>query len=286
VSELADSFASPFFQRALLDAVLIGAITGVIGVHVLLRRLPFFVVAMSHATFPGVVLASVTGVSIFIGGWTFGVTVALLVALIGTRRVLDETSAVGVVLAGSFALGVVVLSAQSTGSRDLSAFLVGSVVTVTRADIITTATVGGALLLALAVLHKELVFGAFDPGGASAAGYRTARLDVVVLLAVTVALVTAVPAVGTLLAVALLTVPAMTARLWSERVGPAMALAAVIGASCGVVGLCASAVWDIAAGGAIALTCSVVFAVSFVITSRVNRARIWLPEQPFSRPVR
>ena len=275
--ELVDSFGSPFFQRALLEAVLVGAITGVIGVHVLLRRLPFFVVAMSHATFPGVVLASVAGVSTLVGGWTFGVVVALLVAMLGTNRMLDETSAVGVVLAGSFALGVVVLSARSTGSRDLSAFLVGSVLTVTRSDIVTTAIVGAALLLTLAVFHKELVFGAFDPGGASAAGYRTSRLDVLMLIVVTVALVTAVPAVGTLLAVALLTVPAMTARLWSERVAPTMILAAVIGATSGVVGLCLSSMWGIAAGGAIALTCTAAFVVSLVITTLPTFSRSMYP---------
>jgi manganese/iron transport system permease protein len=266
VSELVDSFGSPFFQRALVEAVLVGAITGVIGVHVLLRRLPFFVVAMSHATFPGIVLASVAGVSVFVGGWTFGIVVALMVALLGTYRVLDVTSAVGVVLGGSFALGVVVLSARSVGSRDLSAYLVGSVLTVTRSDILTTVIVGAVLLVALAAFHKELVFGAFDAGGASAAGYRIGRLDLLVLVMVAVALVTAVPAVGTLLAVALLTVPAMTARLWSERVAPTMILAATIGAASGFVGLCVSSLWGIAAGGAIALTCTAAFVVSLALT--------------------
>jgi len=268
VSTLLESLRSPFFQRALLESVLVGAITGIVGVHVLLRRLPFFVVAMSHATFPGIVLASVAGVSLFVGGWAFGLVVALLIAALGANRALDETSAVGVVLAGSFALGVLILSARSGASTDLSAFLVGSVLTVTRADIITTSATGGALLLVLAALHKELVLGAFDPGGAAAAGYRTGLLNALVLVVVTFALVTAVPAVGTLLAVALLTVPALTARLWAERVGPTMGLAAAIGAGSGVVGLCLSSVLDIAAGGAIALTCTAAFGSSLLLRRR------------------
>src|SRR5207248_1915986 len=73
------SLGRPYFQRALLEAVLVGALGGVVGVHVLLRRLPFFVVAMSHATFPGVVLASVVGVSLFLGGTAFGLVVVALV---------------------------------------------------------------------------------------------------------------------------------------------------------------------------------------------------------------
>lgn len=269
MSALLDSLGSPFFQRALLESVLVGAVTGIVGVHVLLRRLPFFVVAMSHATFPGVVLASIAGFSLFIGGWTFGLLVALLVAALGANRALDETSAVGVVLAGSFAVGVLVISARPDASRDLSAFLVGSVLTVTRADIVTTAVTGAVLLVVLGVLHKELVLSAFDPDGAAAAGYRTAPLNALVLVVVTFALVTAVPAVGTLLAVALLTVPALAARLWTDRVAPAMAAAAVIGAGSGVVGLCLSSVLDVAAGGAIALTCTAVFAASLLLRRQV-----------------
>jgi manganese/iron transport system permease protein len=264
VNDLVDSLGSPFFRRALLEALLVGIVAGVVGIHVLLRRLPFFVVAMSHATFPGVVLASILGFSLFLGGSGFGLLVVLAVVGLGASKVLDDATVIGVVLAGSFALGVVVLSAQSSSSssKDVSEFLVGSILTVTRADLVTTAVAGAVLLGVLAALHKELVLGAFDAQGAAAAGYRTALLDLCMLAVVTVALVTAVPAVGTLLAVALLTVPAMAARLWVDRVAPAMVVSAAIGAGSGVVGLCLSAVFGVAAGGAIALAASAAFLVS------------------------
>jgi len=263
LNDLVDSFGSPFFRRALVEAVLVGVVAGVVGVHVLLRRLPFFVVAMSHATFPGVVLASILGFSLFLGGSGFGLLVVLAVVGLGASKVLDDATVIGVVLAGSFALGVVVLSAQTTSSsKDVSAFLVGSVLTVTRGDLVTTAVTGAVLLGVLAALHKELVLGAFDAQGAAAAGYRTALLDLSMLAVVTVALVTAVPAVGTLLAVAMLTVPAMAARLWVDRVAPAMVVSAAIGAGSGVVGLCISAACGVAAGGAMALTASAAFLVS------------------------
>jgi manganese/iron transport system permease protein len=262
VSSLLDSLGSLSFQRALVEAVLVGATAGIVGVHVLLRRLPFFVVAMSHATFPGVVIASTLGVSLFVGGWTCGLVVALLVARLGSHRALDDTSAIGVVLAGAFAIGVLVISSRPDSSRDVTAFLVGSVLTVTPGDIVTTAVTGALVVGVLAALHKELVLGAFDPVGAAAAGYRTGALGALVLVVVTITLVTAVPAVGTLLAVALLTVPALAARLWTDRVVPAMVLAAAIGAGSGVIGLCVSTVLDIAAGAAIALTCTAVLVAS------------------------
>jgi len=272
VAELLDSFGSPFFRRALLEAVLVGAVAGVVGVHVLLRRLPFFVVAMSHATFPGVVLASVAGVSLFVGGSAFGLLVVAAVVALGSRRALDDSSVIGVVLAASFAFGVVVLSARTGATADLSEFLVGSVLTVTAADIRTTALVGAGVLGTLAALHKELVLGAFDPEGAAALGYRTVALDAGLLGLVTVTLVTAVPAVGTLLAVALLTVPALAARMWAERVGSAMALAAGFGAASGALGLCASALWSVAAGAAIALSATALLAASVVASAMLRPA--------------
>ena len=272
MADLLDSFGSPFFRRALLEAVLVGALAGVVGVHVLLRKLPFFVVAMSHATFPGVVLASVAGISLFLGGSAFGLVVVAAVVALGSRRVLDDSSVIGVVLAASFALGVVVLSARTGATAELSEFLVGSVLTVTAADIRTTLVVGAGVLLVLAALHKELVLGAFDPEGAAALGYRTVALDACLLGLVTVTLVTAVPAVGTLLAVALLTVPALAARIWAERVGSAMALAAGFGAASGALGLCASALWSVAAGAAIALSATTLLAAS-VVASTVLRSR-------------
>ena len=267
MGHLIDSLQSPLFRRALLEAVLIGAVAGVVGVHVVLRRLPFFVVAMSHATFPGVAIASALGISLFVGGATFGFAVVAAVLLLGAATVLDEGSVIGVVLAGSFALGVLVVSAQPGSSRDLSAFLVGSILTVTPADVATTIAVGVVVLAVLGALHKELVFGAFDRTGASAVGYRARGLDAIVLGSITLTMVAAVPAVGTLLAVALLTVPALTARLWVDRVGTTMALSGGIGALSGVLGLCAAAVWDIAAGASIALATGVCFVVSFALTA-------------------
>jgi manganese/iron transport system permease protein len=267
MSVLWDSLQSTSFRWAMLEVVLVGAIGGVVGVHVLLRRLPFFVVAMSHAMFPGVVLASVLGISLFIGGATFGLVVVAAVAAIGASRVLDQSSAIGVVLAGAFALGVLVLSAQPGSSRDLSAFLVGSILTVTPGDVAATLAGGGLVLVVLGAVHKELVASAFDPAGSAALGYPVRRLDTLVLAAVTVTMATTIPATGTLLSVALLTVPALTARLWTERVGTMMVVAGATGAASGLLGLAASTLWRIAAGGAIGLAAASLFVVSLAVTS-------------------
>ena len=264
MSFLPGALASPFVQRALVEAVLVGIVGGVVGVHVILRRLPFLAMALGHATFPGVVIAALLGVNLFLGAGVFGALVVVVVALLGARERIDETSAIGVVLAGTFALGVLLLSAQAGFTKDLAAYLVGSIVTVRLPDLVTTAVTGVVVVGALVAFHKELVLGAFDRTGLQALGYPVLALDLGVLLLVELVVVTSVPAVGTILAVALLTAPATAARLWTDRLRTTMALAALFGAASGVAGVLASVRWDVAAGPAIVLAAAAVFALSLL----------------------
>jgi ABC-type Mn2+/Zn2+ transport system permease subunit len=266
VSGLAHTFATPLMQRALLEAVMTGALAGVVGVHVVLRRLSFFTMSLTHATFPGLVIAELIGISLFTGTAVFGLVVVALITLLGRVKVLDSSTATGVVLAGGFALGVVLISSQPGFTKDLTAFLVGSILTVQASDLVLTAVVGAVVLAALAAVHKELVLGAFDPGGLAALGYPVLALDALLLLAIEATAVTAIPAVGAILAVALVVGPAATARLWTDRIGVSMAIASTIGALSGVTGLILSDRFDIAAGPTIAVVVSSVFAVSLVVS--------------------
>jgi len=265
VSGPAGLLAPAFMQRALVEAVLVGALCGVVGVHVLLRRLPFFAMAMGHATFPGVVLASIAGIDLLLGAGLFGLAVVLAVALFGSTRRVDPTSATGVVLAGAFALGVLLVSTRSGFSRDLAAYLTGSIVTVRPGDLVVTAAVAAAVLAALAALHKELLLGAFDPTTLAALGYPAVALDVAFLVLLELVVVACVPAVGTILPVALLTAPAAAARLWTDRLGVSMAVGGALGAASGAAGLLLSAAWRIAAGPAIVLVAAAAFAASLLL---------------------
>lgn len=262
---LLDQLGSPLIRRALLEAVLVGGLCGAVGVHVLLRRLPFFTLALSHAAFPGVVLASLLGVSVYLGGAVASLGLVLAVAAIGSTRRLEASTATGVALAGAFAVGVLLQSAQTGASRDLTAFLVGDVLTVGAADLATTAAFGLVVLAGLAVFHKELVFTAFDPVGARSSGYRTTGLEILVLGLVALTVVTSIRAVGTILAVALLVTPAVAARQWTDDIARVMAISALLGALAGIGGIAASAQWGIAGGSAIALTATALLALTVAI---------------------
>lgn len=266
MSGLADTFSTPLMQRALLEAVMTGALAGIVGVHVVLRRLSFFTMSLTHATFPGLVVAELIGISLFTGTAAFGLVVVAVITLLGRVKVLDPSTATGVVLAGGFALGVVLISSQPGFTKDLTAFLVGSILTVQASDLVLTAVVGTVVLAVLAMVHKELVLGAFDPAGLAALGYPVLVLDAVLLVAIEATVVTAIPAVGTILAVALIVAPAATARLWTDRIGVSMAIASTVGALSGALGLVLSDRYDIAAGPTIAVVVSGVFAASLVVS--------------------
>jgi len=267
VSLLQDGYA----RRALIEALLVGALCGLVGVQVVLRRLSFFTMAMTHATFPGVVLAALVGVDLLLGSGLFGVLVVLGVSWLTTRPRSDSAAAVGVVLSAGFALGVALLSAQAGFTRDLSAYLVGSIVTVQTSDLVKTALVLAAVALTLVLVGKELVFGAFDRGGMVAAGYPAGRLDLLLLLVVELTVVTSVPAVGTIQAVALIVAPAAAARLWCDRIGPTTVLAVLLGMASGVVGLAVSQAYEVAAGAAIVLAACGFFVLSVVVAPAVRR---------------
>lgn len=272
--------ADGFMRRALVEAVLVGALCGVVGVHVVLRRLPFLTLALGHATLPGVALAALLGLPLIAGAGLAGLAVVAAISLLGARERVEGTSAIGVVLAGAFALGVLLASAQPGGSRALAGYLVGSILTVRAADLALTAVAGAAVLLALLALHKELVLGAFDREGMAAQGYPVGLVDFLLLALVEVTVVVAVPAVGTVLTAALITAPAAAARLWCERLGPTMLLAAALGAASGVLGLAASAAWEVAAGGAIVLAAAALFGASLLLAPAGGLARRWWARPP------
>jgi ABC-type Mn2+/Zn2+ transport system permease subunit len=268
-------FGDAFSRRALLEVVLVGALAGLVGVHVVLRRLAFFTQAMTHATFPGVVLAALLGVNLLAGTGLFGVLAVLAVAWLWSRPGADETSVIGVVLSAGFALGVALLSAQAGFSKDLSGYLVGSVLTVGGSDLLVTAGVLVAVVLVLTAFGKELILGAFDRGALVALGYPAGRLDVVLLLVIEATIVAAVPAVGTILSVALIVAPAATARLWTDRLGPMTAVAVGLGMLSGAAGLTISQLQNVAAGAAIVLVACGCFALSWLLAPRYGAVARW-----------
>lgn len=255
-------------HRALVEAVIIGTLSGAIGVQIVLRRLAFFTMTMTHATFPGVVAAAIIGVNIYLGGALVGVLVALAVVGLTRRRGQGASAATGVMLSAGFALGIGLAATQNGFAKNLSAYLVGAILTVSDADLITGAVVCVVVLGVLFAVGKELRFAGFDPNGARAAGYRTWLLDLLLLLLIEAVIVVIVPAVGTILALALLVAPASAARAWTDRPASTTLLAIAFGIASSVTGLALSTRYDVSAGGTIALVAAGVLVASLLVAPR------------------
>jgi manganese/iron transport system permease protein len=263
---LTDPLALELFQRALVAAVLMGATCGAIGAYVVLRRLAFIGDALSHAVFPGVVLAYVAGVSVFAGAMVAGALTSVAIAVVSRGQRIREDTAIGIFFAGAFALGIVLISTQTGYQRDLSAFLVGDLLGVGWDEIALSAATGLAVVLVLVALRKELLLASFDRVYAQALGYPVFALELLLLLLLTATIVVSLSAVGIILVLAMLVTPAATARLLVDRFTPMMILGAVLGALHGVIGWYASYYLAWSPGGAIVLVATLAFLLAFVFS--------------------
>jgi manganese/iron transport system permease protein len=273
---VADPWQYDFMQRALIEVTIVGIVCGVIGCFVVLRGLAFIGDALAHAVFPGVVLSYMAERSILIGAFVFALFTSLGVGVLSRNRRVSEDSAIGVLFAAFFALGVVLISRQDGFKKDLGALLFGNVLGVSDRDVVVTLVIGAAVLLILFALLKEFTLLAFDPTMARAVGYPVFFLDLLLLMLIAATIVVSLQAVGNILILALIVTPPAAARLLTDRLGKMMLLSAGIAVLSGAVGLFASYHADTAAGGTIVLTATVCFILALLFAPNHGLISGWL----------
>jgi manganese/iron transport system permease protein len=269
-------FAEPFqvgyMRRAVFEVVLLGALGGVVGVYVLLRRLAFLTEVVQHTVFPGIAIAFAFGQSLLLGAMVAGTVSVVLVTIGSLHRRIDPDALMAVLVATFFALGVVVVSRRRGFQSDLTALLFGRILSVDQRELVDTVVVALICVVVLALLHKEFVMRAFDAEATRAMGYSLTRLDLVLNLVVTLAVVVSVRAVGTVLVVAFVVTPAAAARLLSRRVGGMIVAAAAFAAVGGWFGLAISYEgsvhhgWRLASGATVVM----VFTLGFIVIAAVR----------------
>src|SRR5688572_19493109 len=255
-------------QRALIEVVLMGLTCGLIGTYVVLRGMAFIGDALAHAIFPGVVIAFLLRADFFVGALLFGAITAVLIGAISRNRRVSEDTAIGVLFAGMFALGVVLISTIESYTGTLTSFLFGDILGVSVADIIASLVIGGLVLAALVFFHKELVLVAFDDDMAEAVGLPVWLVNLGLLLLIALTIVVSLRAVGNILVVAMLITPAAASRLWTDRLPVMMLLSAGFGALSGVIGLYVSYHTNLAAGATIVMVATIWFGLSFLFAPR------------------
>ncbi len=256
-----EPLAYGFFLRALAASALVSLVTAVVGTYVVLRGVAFLGDAISHAAFPGVVVAYLVGFPFYLGAAVAAVGTALAIGYVSKRGGLRQDTAIGVLFAGAFALGVFLFSTIKGYVADLFSFLFGQVLAISPADLVGLVVLGVAVIAVVAALWKELLYATFDPLGAAASGIAVERLEYLFLGLVALTIVVSLQAVGIILVVAMLITPAATAQLVTARFTRLMLGAAVIGVVTAVAGLYISYWLDVASGATIVLAQTATFAL-------------------------
>lgn len=257
----------PFMQRALVAGCLVGFLASYFGAFVVQRRLSFLGAGLAHAAFGGVALGLLLQTEPLWIAVPFTVIVALGIDVIRMRTDLAGDTAIGIVFAVAVALGIVFLSLRDEYSADAFAYLFGSILAVTEADLWVTAAVA-LVVIALFPLWSRWAYATFDPELSKADGIHVPRDDVIlsVLLAVTV--VVAVKVVGILLVAAFLVIPAAAARLMSTTFIRMTIVAVITGVVSAVAGLMCSYWLDIPSGATIILVQAAIFCLTAAISRR------------------
>ncbi|UCG26565.1 MAG: metal ABC transporter permease [Chloroflexota bacterium] len=270
---LTEPLAYGFVVRALLAALMVGVVSAVLGSFIVLRGMAFFGDAVAHTILPGVVLAFLLGLPLALGALVTGVLTAVGIGVLTSRGVLKEDTAIGVVFAGFFALGVAMLSATGNYTVDLAHFLFGNLLGVRSSDLWLILLLGGTVLIVIFIFYKEFLVMTFDPVLAVTLRLPTTFLRYLLLVLIAVTIVISLQVVGIALMLAMLVTPAATASLLTRRLPSMMAVAGLIGAGSGVVGLYVSFYLDIASGPTVVLVASAIFVIVFFFAP--ERGVIW-----------
>jgi manganese/iron transport system permease protein len=267
INFLGDPLQYEFMQRGMIAAVLVGIVCAVVGTYVVLRGMAFFGDALAHTILPGIALGY-----LFSGGsrdalfwWALGTAIvaSLGIGAISKNAQIKEDTAIGIIFAGMFALGIALISTVRSYAVDLSHFLFGDVLSVSTQSLWLILIFGGIVLLTVFAFYKEFMTLSFDPILAATLRLPVGLLNNLLLTLIAVTVAVSLQTVGVALMVAMLVTPAATAYLLTHRLSTMMLLAAIFASFSGVIGLYLSYYLSIASGAAIVLTATVFFMVVF-----------------------
>ncbi len=271
ISFFVQPFSYAFMQRGLIAAILVGIVCAVVGTFIVLRGMAFFGDALAHTILPGVAVGYLVsgGARETLFWWALGTSVvaSLGISAISRNARIKEDTAIGIVFAGMFALGIALISTVRSYAVDLSHFLFGDVLGVTSNNLWTIGIFVAFVLLAILAFYKEFLTVSFDPILATTLRMPVKVINTMLLILVAVTVAVSLQTVGVALMVAMLVTPAATASLLTHRLPKMMVIASLIAGLSGLVGLFLSYYLSIASGAAIVLTCTLVFAVTWFAKS-------------------
>ena len=283
---ITEPLAFEFFRQGVLASVLVGALCGMLGVYIVLRRMSYIGHGLSHSVFGGAVIGYVASLNFYLAAGIWGFLSALAINATARRRRIGADAAIGIITTASFAIGVALISKTRSFTRNFEAALFGNILGVSPADLLVVAVVTVAVAAFIFLFYKRLLFMTFDAEVAPIYGINVGLVDSLFALAMAATIVAAINVVGVTLIAATLVIPSTTARLLTNAFGRMIVLSTVIGALAGVVGMYASYWLDISSGATIVLLEAGAFVLVLVATTLLHRRPRWVDDaRPAAGPI-
>ncbi len=269
---LTGPLAYPFMQRALLAAVLVGAVSAVLSCYLILKGWALMGDAISHAVLPGIVTAFMLGLPLSVGAFAAGLLCAVATGYLKENSRVKEDTVMGIVFSGMFALGLVMFTKVDT-DQHLNHILFGNLLGVSVADLIELAIVSVVVLSIVLVRRRDLLLYCFDPAHAQAIGLPVRLLHYGLLILLALTIVAALKAVGIILVVAMLIAPGAIGSLMTDRFETMLGVAVASAVGSSVLGTLLSFHLDTATGATIVLVQAGLFVLAFLFAPK--RGVVW-----------
>jgi ABC-type Mn2+/Zn2+ transport system permease subunit len=282
---LTEPFQFDFLRHALVVCTVAGALCGLLGVYVILRGMSYLGHGLSHAIFGGAAICAAVGLNFFVGAGLWGLASGLAVSRVTRRRIIGADAAIGVITTASFAFGIALLGLSTRVKQSIEATVFGSVLGVSTADMWVIIGVAVASAAIIVVFYRPLLFTTFDPEVADVSGVNTSRMDALLMLLLSFAILASMKVLGVTLIAAALVVPPVVARMLTNSFRRMLVLSTAIGAASGLVGMYLSYHLDISSGATIVLVNFALFAVVYAVTGSKGLRRVGaLGEHPALTP--
>lgn len=261
------AWAEPvFMKRALIAVILIGPVCAAMGVMVVNFRMAFFSDAISHSAFTGVALGVLFGIDPVYTLIGFGILVGLAIISVRQRSTLSVDTVIGVFFSFAVALGIVIISARKSLTRDLHSYLYGDVLSVGTSELLGMLILFAACAAFLYLFFNSLFLIGINERLAKATGIRVKMLEYLYALLLALVVTVSIRVIGLLLVTAMLVVPAATGRNLARTVRGMFWASVMTGLLSGVAGLIMSYYWDSATGATIILAASGLFLASQIFS--------------------
>jgi zinc transport system permease protein len=261
-----DMLSLPFFQRALLGGILVAITLSLLSFFVVLRRIAFMGVGISHSALAGVALGLVLGINTTVSATAFCALIAILIGYVSRRGRVREDVAIGITFSGTMALGVTLIALSGKYMSNPFSYLFGSIVNITTGDIVLMAVYCVATVALVGLFFKHLLLISFNESIARVSGVPVDFLHYLLLVLIAMVTVASIKLVGIILVSALLVLPAATARQLARTYRPILFLSVVSGLISLFTGLALSYTLDLPSGAAIVLCACALFFICFALS--------------------